>query len=213
MITTAIIAFREFLEAFLIVGVFLGISRKLHLKKEFEIGLAATVGVIFSLLLATVTYLFGNQVHGILTEKNAELLEGYLMIFSGLFIVYTIVSLHILLHKIQVKTAAKVNQKIQSNVFDISLFFTIIFLVIREGFEIALFTASTSLLSVFIQNFIGLMLGFLFASILGVLIFFTYIKFPIKKVLKITEYVILLLGASMIGNGIIKLFFLYFSVF
>ena len=49
MITTAVISFREFLEAFLIVGVFLGISRKLNLKKEFEIGLAVIIGIIFSL--------------------------------------------------------------------------------------------------------------------------------------------------------------------
>ena len=76
MITTAVISFREFLEAFLIIGVFLGISRKLNLKKEFEIGLAAVIGIVFSLLLATGTYLFGNQVRGILTEKNAELLES-----------------------------------------------------------------------------------------------------------------------------------------
>jgi len=94
MITTAVISFREFLEVFLIVGVFLGISRKLNLKKEFEIGLAAVIGICFSLLLATGTYFFGNQVRGILTEKNAELLESYLMIFSGLFLAYVIFSLH-----------------------------------------------------------------------------------------------------------------------
>ena len=41
MITTAVISFREFLEVFLIVGVFLGISRKLNLKKEFEINTVA----------------------------------------------------------------------------------------------------------------------------------------------------------------------------
>ena len=42
MFTTAIIAFREFLEAFLIVGVFLGISKKLNLNKEREIAFAST---------------------------------------------------------------------------------------------------------------------------------------------------------------------------
>src|SRR3989338_5237822 len=99
MITTAVISFREFLEAFLIIGVFLGISRKLNLKKEFEIGLASIIGIVFSLLLATGTYLFGNQVRGILTEKNAELLESYLLIFSGLFLAYVIFSLHNIIHR------------------------------------------------------------------------------------------------------------------
>lgn len=212
MITTAVISFREFLEVFLIIGVFLGISRKLNLKKEFEIGLAAVIGIIFSLLLATGTYLFGNQVRGILTEKNAELLESYLMIFSGLFLAYVIFSLHNVLRHSRAGTLIKAHQKLQENAFDISLFFTIIFLVIREGFEIALFTASTSLFSIFIQNFVGLMLGFVSASVLGIMTFFAYIKFSIGKVFKITEYMIIILGASLVQNGITKLLKHGFSI-
>ena len=161
MITTAVISFREFLEAFLIVGVFLGISRKLNIKKEFEIGLAAIIGVVISLLLATGTYLFGDQVRGVLTEKNAELLEGYLMIFSGIFIAYVVFSLHDVINRSRAGTLIKAQQKLQEKVFDFSLFSTIVFLVIREGFEIALFTAGTSLFSVFVQNFIGHRLIFL----------------------------------------------------
>ncbi len=205
MLTTAIISFREFLEAFLIIGVFFGISRKLGLKKELEIGLAAIIGIVISLLLATGTYLFGNQVRGILTEKNAELLESYLMIFSGIFLAYVIFSLHNILRHSRAGTLIKAHQKLQENAFDISLFFTIVFLVIREGFEIALFTTSTSLFSVFIQNFIGLMLGFASASVLGTMTFFAYIKFPIGKVFKITEYMIIILGASLVQNGVTKL--------
>jgi len=207
MLSTFAISFREFLEAFLIIGVFLGISRKLELKKEFEIGLAAIIGIAISLLFTTVIYLFNSQIREILTENKIELIENYLMIFSGIFIIYTTISLHKLLHKIQVKNTEKVNQKIHNNIFDVSLFFTIIFLVFREGFEIALFTASTSLLSIFIQNFSGLILGFIFASVFGFLIFFTYLKFSIKKILKITEYFILLLGVLMTVNGLIKLIF------
>lgn len=205
MITTAIVSFREFLEAFLIIGVFLGISRKLNLKKKFEIGLAATIGIIFSLLLTTLTYFFANQVRGILTEKNAELLESYLMIFSGLFIAYVVFSLHDVIQRSRNSTLIKVQQKLQKKVFDFSLFSTIAFLVIREGFEIALFTASTSLFVVFIQNFIGLMLGFVSASIVGVMTFFAYVKFSIGKVFKYTEYMIVILGASLVQNGVTEL--------
>lgn len=205
MITTAVISFREFLEAFLIVGVFLGISKKLGLKKELEIGIAAGIGITVSLLLAVTTFSFSKYLLAIFSEKNREILEGSILIFSGIFITYTILSLHNALHKIQIKIANNISQKLKGNTFDISLFFTIIFLVIREGIEIALFTASTSLFSVFIQNFTGLIIGFILASIFGILIFFTYLKFPTEKIFKITESVIFLLGASMMGDGIIKL--------
>ncbi|MDO8741744.1 MAG: FTR1 family protein, partial [Candidatus Roizmanbacteria bacterium] len=209
---TAIIAFREFLEAFLIVGMFLGISRKLKLKKEAEIIFAAALGILLSLLLATGTYLFGDHARNILTEKNADFLESYLMIFSGLFIAYVVFSLHDILHKNQAGTLVTAHKKLQQNVFDISLFFTIIFLVIREGFEIALFTASTSLFSSFLQNIYGLLLGFIAAIFLGIVTFFAYIKFPIRKVFKATEYFIIILGASLVQNGVTKLFETHFGI-
>lgn len=206
MIATLIISFKEFLEAFLIIGVFLGISKKLKLKRELEIILATAVGVVLSLILATLTYYFADNVRVIFNEKNQEIFENYLLIFSGLFITYTVISLHNLFHKFQGKNTIKAHQKLQNNVFDIPLFFTIVFLVFREGFEIALFTASTSLFSVFIQNFVGLMFGFISASIFGLLIFFTYLKFSIQKVFKITEYIIILTGITMIINGVFKIF-------
>ncbi len=212
MFTTGIIAFREFLEAFLIVGVFLGISRKLKLKKEWEIGLAAAIGVVISLLLATGTYLLGDSAKGVLTEKNADTLESYLLIFSGLFISYVVFSLHNVIRKGRGNTLIKAHRKLQENVFDVSLFFTIIFLVLREGFEIALFTASVSLFSAFIQNFIGLILGFVAASICGAMTLFAYIRFPISRIFKITEYMIILLGASLTQNGITMLFETHFNI-
>jgi len=202
MFTTAIIAFREFLEAFLIVGIFLGISRKMHLKREVEIALAACIGFLISLILATGTYAFGDTARGILTEERAEVLEGYLLIFSGFFIAYVILSLHDTLRRGRGKKLLLAHKKLEKNAFDISLFVTIMLLVVREGFEIALFTASTSLFSVFLQNFLGLILGFSSASVIGILTYFSYIKFPIGKVFKVTEYMIILLGAALVQIGI-----------
>lgn len=205
MITTGIISFREFLEAFLIVGVFLGISRKLQLKKELEIVSAAVLGVFLSLLMASLTYFFGDRARGVLTEKNAELLESYLMIFSGFFLAYVIFSLHGIMRRSHAGALIAAHKKLQGNVFDISLFMTIVFLVVREGFEIALFTASSSLFSAFMQNFLGLISGFAGAIMFGAATFFAYVRLPVGKVFRITEYAIILLGAALVQNGITEL--------
>lgn len=205
MITVAIIAFREFLEAFLISGIFLGVSRKLKLKKEAEIGLAMLVGVGISFMMSIATYVFGDAARSILTEDRAELLSNYLMLFSGFFLVYVVFSLHNRMSHDKKDIIQKTRTKLEQQVFDISLFATIIFLVAREGFEIALFTASTSLFSVFFQNFLGLMIGFSLAGIVGTAAFFAYTKFPVGKVFKITEYMIVLLGASMVQVGTTEL--------
>lgn len=212
MLTTAVIAFREFLEVFLIVGVFFGISRRLKIKREFEIAIAAGVGILFSFILSFLTFLYGNQARVVLTEKNAELLESYLMIFAGLFLAYVVFSLHGVVRRGQGETIIKAHNKLQKNTFDLSLFFTIVFLIFREGFEISLFTASTSLFSTFIQNMIGLVLGFLSATLLGLMTFFAYIKFPIGKVYKATEYMIIILGASLVQNGLTDFFEYRFNI-
>jgi high-affinity iron transporter len=142
MITGALIAFREFLEAFLIVGVFLGISKKLNLKREKEIILAASVGILFSFILSIITYFFGDSARHVLTEERADMLESYLLIFSGVFIAYVMLSLHTTINRGRGKVLLSAHSKLKANTFDLSLFLTIVFLVIREGFEIVLFTAT-----------------------------------------------------------------------
>lgn len=212
MFTTAVIAFREFLEAFLIVGVFLGISKKLKLKREMEIGLAALMGVILSLILTSVTYLAGDRARAIFTQENADLLESYLLVFSGLFIAYVVFSLHDVVRRGRGNTLIKAHNKLQRNAFDLSLFFTIVFLVLREGFETALFTASVSLFSAFSQNLLGLLLGFAASSVCGIATLLAYIRFPIGKVFKATEYMIILLGASLTQHGATQMLAKYFHI-
>lgn len=205
MLATVLIAFREFLEAFLIVGVFLGVSRKLGLKKEREIIIAAITGFIVSFVLSIGTYAFGDAARVILTEERAELLENYLMLFSGIFLAYVIFSLHKRISANKKDIIKKTKSQMEKQVFDFSLFATIAFLISREGFEIALFTASTSLFAVFFQNMLGLFIGFFLAAMIGIAAFFAYTKFSIQKVFRYTEYMIMLLGASLVQVGITEL--------
>lgn len=212
MLSTLIISLREFLEVFLIIGVFLGISKKLHLNRGKEIIFASLLGLSISLLLPTIVFILGEKAQHIFTEKNADLLEGYLMVFSGFFIAYVVFSLHDFFVLKRSKSIISAHQKMQKNIFDLALFGTIVFFIIREGFEIALFTATTSLFSKFMENMIGLLLGFTISSLLGVATFFAYIKFSIGKIFKATEYVIVLLGASFVKNGLGELFEVHFDI-
>lgn len=212
MLSTLIISLREYLEVFLIIGVFLGITKKLNLKKTKEILFASLIGIIISLLLPIITFIFSDKASIFLTEKNAELLEGYLMIFSGFFLGYVILSLHNFINRHRSKNILVTHEKIKNNIFDLSLFLTIIFFVVREGFEIALFTSTTSLFSKFIENIIGLLLGFIISSLLGLLVYIGYLKFSISKIYKLTEYLIIILGGSFIANGISELLEIYFRI-
>lgn len=212
MLPTFLISLREYLEVFLIIGVFFGISKKLDLKREKEIALASIIGIVISFLLPVATFMLGDKANVVLTEKNAELLEGYLMIFSGFFIAYVVFSLHSFFVLKRSKLIIDAHQKMQKNIFDLSIFLTIVFFILREGFEIALFTATTSLFSEFMENLTGLFLGFFVSSIFGLLTFISYIKFPIGRVYKATEYMIILLGAAFVKNGLGELLEVYYDL-
>lgn len=212
MLTTFFIAFREFLEAFLIIGVFLGLSKKLKIKKEKEIIFAALLGIVFNLILTFIVFNLGSKAGQILTHKNSEILEGYLYLFSGFFLTYVVVYLHQLFHKNQSKDILLSHEKIKKNIFDFSLFLTIFFLVTREGFEIALFSATTSLFSKFIENFLGLLSGFLLSLLLSILVFLGFLKFSLQKIFKTTEFFIVLLGGVFVKNGIKELAEIYFDL-
>jgi len=211
MFTTAVIGFREFLEAFLIVGIFIGVSKKLNLKKEKEIIFATVVGMSLALLLNIGVFLLGDHTRSMVTEHNADAIESYLQIFSGLFLVYVVFSLHQRMNLNRKEMLSKAQQNIRKEIFDISLFFLIIFLVVREGFEIALFSASITLFDLFIQNLVGLLFGFAGAAIIGLLTYFAYKKFSIAKIYKATEYLIILLGAALFQNGLTKFLDTHFS--
>ncbi len=212
MLTTATIALREFLEAFLIAGVFLGISKKLQLKKEKEIGLAIIIGTILSFLLPIASFYLSDKARIILNEKNAEILEGYLSLFSGAFLAYVIFSLDKFFARSRAKNILLSHKKLEEKRFDVALFLTLIFIILREGFEIALFTATTSLFSSFLNNLLGLLVGFVVAGIIGLLSFATTLKVAISKIYRITEYLIILLGASFVNRGIKELAEVYFNL-
>ena len=205
MIPTVLIVFREFLEAFLMAGVFLGMSKQLNLKKEFEIILALGIGLTISVLLATAVFFFGDAARLVITEENGKLLEGYLMLFSGAFIAYVVFALHRAMGKANKHAVDMAKDVLAATAFDISFFFLIIFLILREGFEIALFTASVTLFADFAANMTGLFIGFSLAAIVGIGFYFFYTKIPIKKVFTLTEYAIVALGAVFTGNGLTKL--------
>lgn len=212
MFTTALIGFREFLEAFLIVGIFLGVSKKLNLKKGKEIIFATITGMLSALVLNIGVFSLGEHTKNLVTEHNADAIESYLQIFSGLFLVYVVFSLHQRMNHNRKEMLSKAQQNIKKEIFDISLFLIIVFLIVREGFEIALFTASISLFSIFFQNLFGLLIGFACAAVIGCSTFFAYTKFSIGKIYKITEYLIILLGAALFQTGITKFLDTHFSI-
>ncbi len=206
MITIAILAFREFFEAFLIVSVFFGVSKRFSLQKEKELLLATISGLAISVLLPIVVFLLGPSIKAWTNHENAELFEAYMLTFSGVFIAYVVFSMHKFLEPKRNQLLRHVKDKlIQKEAFNISLFLTIVFFIAREGFEIAVLSAATTVFSDFMSNIAGLLIGFIAAGIVGAGLYFSYLKIPVCKIFQYTEYTIILFGAAMVKNGLAEL--------
>src|ERR1022692_2171093 len=94
MVPVFIIAFREFLEAFLSVGVLLGIATRFKLQRTNSILGGAIVGFLVVFILATI--IFGTDTLFIkhLPKDSFDLIKGWLFISSSIFVAYAVFSLH-----------------------------------------------------------------------------------------------------------------------
>jgi high-affinity Fe2+/Pb2+ permease len=117
-------------------------------------------------------------------------------------------SLHDVLGKAHRERVANAKRDLETNVFDASLFFLIVFLVLREGFEVALFSLSVAVFSDFVANISGMLIGFAGAACVGLVTYFTLAHLPIQRIFKVTGYLIALAGAWFVQAGITKLFML-----
>jgi high-affinity Fe2+/Pb2+ permease len=103
------------------VGVFLGIDSKLNLRKRRQILSAAIIGTIISIVLPVMTFYFSNLSKSVINEKNAELLEGYLMVFAGVFLAYVAISLHHYYQLIRGRKILEHHIKMKQRQFDYTL--------------------------------------------------------------------------------------------
>lgn len=214
MLATLSLAFKEYLEVFLIIGILYAISNKLQPEAKKFIKNASITGVCFALVIPVIFFIFGNTVTQHLSENNIDLFESIVMIFSALFLAYVTISLHSIFYKNRNKIILETHKKIEHNLLDKTLFSVITLLIAREGLEIGLFTASVSLVSSFIANIVGLCIGFLFAAIIAYLIQKAMIKISLQSLFSFTQWIILIQGAALLQNGVSKLFnsFLHSSI-
>lgn len=205
MFASFLISFREYLEVFLIVGVFVGIDQKLSLGKTRNIVITSIIGILLSLVLPMLTFYVSDISKSIITAQSASVLEGYLMVFSGVFLAYIVISLHRYFKRLRGREILLLHERMGTHTFSYTLYATILFFILREGFEIALFTTSTSLFSTFVQNMFGLLGGFVLAAVCGICVTRAYVRISLQRVMVTTEYLIIMLGAALVKNGVAEL--------
>lgn len=209
MITTALITFRESLEALVVIGVLYGFSRKFKLQKESFIIKGAILGFFTSifLILGLLYFIFLQRLA--IPEDQLEILEQVLLIFSGIFLILVTLVIHPFISKQKTKHVNSTLEKKDLSSFSLGMLS--FFLVLLEAVETILFVSSSSFTSSFIDSVWGLLAGFGSAMVVTVLIYKTYLKIHIEKLFKFTEYALFVFGIYLTIKGGLELYHFAFK--
>lgn len=213
MLPVFIVAFREFLEAFLSVGVLLGISSKFNLQRTKGILGGSIVGFIVVFLLATVVFGADSTVIKHLPKNSFDLIEGWLFTLSSIFVAYAVFSLHKILAHYSQEEVKEIEAKVDKYKASYWLLpFTAFLFVLKEGTEGVFFNVTNGLFYTFSQDLTGFGLAFIAAMLCGFIIrkFLTFVS--LKRIFRITEVFIIFVGVNAITEGLETLATYYFHV-
>ena len=200
LITPIFLAFREGLEATLVVVIIL-----LYLKKTKQrsynkyVYLGAGLAIFSSIIFAAIFSMLFGGFTGIL-EK---IFEGSTFVISGIFII----TLVLWVSKEGPKMRKHLEEKVEFSIerqkaLSISMLTFII--IIREGIELVLLltgTASIGTISPFI-SILGSVIGLGISILIGLLIYYGVKTIDLSKFFKITNVILILFAAGLITYGI-----------
>lgn len=202
MINVFLLSFREYFEAFLLIAGFSILCNHYGLKRTKEIFTASITAFAISLSLTILIFITGSQFH----DKQADLIEGWFLLSSSLVIALFAFPLHNRVWKSIVDKLPALEMRIrnQEGGFDWLLFMFVFLLIFKEGMEALLFTSGVAMsyMSGFMQNILGLVLGFLTAGSIGYILRTSGLNKWIDKFFMVTAFFVLLGMASLFREGL-----------
>ena len=196
MIPSIIIAFRETLEAALIVGIVLGYLNKTKQTKYYNV---VYIGVGSAIVASIVGAFIFSSLAGGFTGRAEEIFEGITMIIGA-----TLLTTMILWMMRQKHLAAELENKVAVELKEthkFGLFFLVFISVLREGIETVIFLGAASLVSAD-NNLIGAFIGIVAATLLGYVMFVGSMKINLRKFFNVTSILLILFAAGLVAHGI-----------
>jgi len=197
MFSNLVLAFRESLEAVLIVGIILATltrQNKQSLKPYVIAG--ALSGILISILAGAVLFLSAQG----LEEETMELFEGGMMLVASGLIAYFVIWMA---HQNQ-NISASITSSVSKTSTGLGLAGLAFLGVFREGLELVIFTMA-NLSTQATDIALGTLSGILLAIIAGFLIFKSTVKLNLGWIFKGLGLVLIYIGAELLEEGLIKL--------
>ena len=196
-----LLSLREGLEAALIIGIVLGVLRKIG---RNDLRASVWAGAACAGILSIITALILYQV-GITLEGAAEVIfEGVTMLLAAAILTWMIFWMHHQSRSIKGSFEAGVRRAMVRG--GKQALFSLAFLaILREGIELALFLTAATFASDALLTLVGAALGVTTSAILGWLMFATTVRLNLRLFFQVTGAILILFAAGLVAHGVHEL--------
>ena len=198
MFPSYLLALREGLEAALIIGIVLGVLRKINRSplKRF-VWMGAGSAVLVSILSAWILNIFGASFEG----AAEQIFEGMTMFIAAGVLTWMIFWMQRQARTIKSELEADVTRAVMEG-GQKALFLLSFVAVVREGVELALFLTAASMTTSAQQTLTGAILGLGTSVLLGWSLFVTTVRLDLRRFFQVTGLLLILFAAGLVAYGI-----------
>ena len=201
MVAALVLAFREGLEAALIVGIVMGVLGRVGRRdQEKMVWLGAGLAALFSLAAGIGLYALGISFEG----RAEEVFEGLAMLSAAGVLTWMIFWMD--------KQGRQIQAGLEQDVRRAAMgggrwaIFSLAFLaVFREGIELALFLTAATFTTTAASTLLGGLLGLGLAALAGLLIFFSTTRLDVGTFFRVTSVLLIFFAAGLVAHGIHEL--------
>jgi len=201
MLASALITLREGLEAALIVGIVLGVLRKLGRADQAR---AVWAGVAAAVIASAAAGLALNGLGVAFEGRSERIFEGVAMLLAAAVLTWMIFWMQRQGRQIQVELEQDVRRAAAAGSAG-ALFGLAFVAVVREGIETVLFLTAAAFSATPAQTLAGGALGLALAVVLGWLMFAAGRRLNVRAFFRVTGLLLLLFAAGLVAHGVHEL--------
>ena len=200
MLALTLIAFREGLEAALIVGIVLGYLKKTGQSEAKRFAWAGVLGAVaVSLALAALIQVVGAELEG----RTEQIFEGVTMALAVVVLTWMIFWMRTQARSLKSSVEHKLHHALDSG-GGWGLAAVSFAAVVREGVETALLLSATAFASQGTAALWGIVLGLGLAVVLGYLIYASTVWLNLRQFFNVTSILLLLFAAGLLARSVLE---------
>jgi len=201
MIAALLIILREGLEAALIVGIVLGVLRKLgRMDRSKPVWIGVVAAVVASIIAGLALNALGVAFEG----RGEEIFEGAAMLLAAGVLTWMIFWMQRQGRNVQAELESDVRQAV--TVGSTRALFSLAFVaVLREGIETVLFLTAAAFSATPVEALVGGALGLTIAVVLGWLMFAAGKRLDVRAFFRVTSVLLIFFAAGLLAHGVHEL--------